>query len=244
MDNSIYVTLSRQLALFRDMDVTSGNIANANTSGYGAQHIIFDSYLTHDINQGDKNPMAFANDISTFRDTSEGSLKATGNPLDLAINGNGYFPVQTPLGTRYTRSGNFQLDGSGTLITADGYPVLDTGGQPIVFPDDTKTIEIGAAGNIKLNGTDFTTIGVVKFDNEQLVRHAGGSLYMSEVTPQQAEVDDIHVTQGVIENSNVKPVTELTHMITVSREVANTAKFIEVVYDLQRKASNTYAQQG
>jgi flagellar basal body rod protein FlgG len=89
---------------------------------------------------------------------------------------------------------------------------------------------------------DFTNIGTVKFDNEQLLRHAGGSLYMSEVDPLPTE--DVHVVQGVIENANVQPVRELTHMIEVSRSVASTAKFIEVVYDLQRKAANTYAQQG
>ncbi len=242
MDNGIYVMLSRQLALFRDMEVTAGNVANANTSGYGAQHMLFNSYLTHDVNQGDKNPMAFAYDISTFRDTRQGTMKTTGNPLDVAINGDGYFMVQTPLGTRYTRSGNFQLDGAGQLITADGNPVLDSSNQPIFFPEDTQKVEIGQLGNIKVNGVDFTSLGTVKFDNEQLLRHAGGTLYMSEITPLPA--DDVSVVQGVLEGSNVTPVTELTHMIEVSRSVASTAKYIEVVYDLQRKASNTYAQQG
>ncbi|NBX03034.1 MAG: flagellar hook-basal body complex protein [Alphaproteobacteria bacterium] len=242
MDNSIYVTLSRQLALFRDMDVTSNNIANASTSGYGTQHIMFNSYLTKDINQGNQNPMAFANDIATYRDTTQGSLKATGNPLDVAVAAGGYFMVQTPLGTRYTRSGNFQLDGAGTLITADGNPVLDNAGQQITFPEDAQNIEIGSVGNIKVNGLDFTNLGVVQFENEQVLEHAGGTLYKTDVTPERTE--DIVVSQGVLENSNVQPVVELTHMIEVSRSVTSTAKFIEVMYDLQRKASNTFAQQG
>lgn len=241
MDNSIYVTLSRQLALFRDMDVTSGNIANANTNGYGSQHIMFNSYLTQDVNQGNRNDMAFANDISTYRDTRQGGMKVTGGQLDVAIKGPGYFMVQTPLGIRYTRAGNFQLDGNGQLITPDGNPVLDVSSQPITFPEDTREISIGSLGNIAVNGVEFTSLGTVQFENEQALRHAGGALYMSEITP--LPTDQIHVVQGVLENSNVQPVTEMTHMIEVSRAVSSTSKFIEVVYDLQRKAANTYSQQ-
>src|SRR5258708_5552303 len=111
MDNSIYVTLSRQLALFRDMDVTANNIANANTTGYNAEHIMFDSFVTKDANQGDRNPVSFANDVATYRNIENGSMQITGNDLDLAIQGNGYFIVETPLGTRYTRAGNFQVSG-------------------------------------------------------------------------------------------------------------------------------------
>src|SRR5690348_3481311 len=100
MDNSIYIMLTRQLAMFRDVEVTANNIANANTTGYDAEHTMFSSYMTQDINQGNANPMAFGYDVSTYRDTNEGTLRGTGNPLDVAIEGNGYFMVETPLGTR------------------------------------------------------------------------------------------------------------------------------------------------
>ncbi len=241
MDNSVYITLSRQLALFRDMDVTANNIANANTTGFNAEHITFASFLNKDINQGVKNPMAFANDISSYRDTRGGAIKATGNQLDMAIQGSGYFTVETALGTRYTRSGNFQVDGEGTLITAEGYAVLDTSGQRIVFPDDTKTIEVGSAGNLKVNGEDFANLGVVQFESEQILERVQGSLFNSDLPPLPNETAS--VIQGALENSNVQPVIELTHMIEVSRAVASTAKFIESMYDLQRKAANTWAQQ-
>src|SRR4051812_9350277 len=107
MDNNIYIMLSRQMTLFRDMDVTANNIANTNTTGYSAEHILFSSYLTKDVNRGDRNSMAFAHDVSTYRDTESGPMKVTGNDLDMAIQGDGYFTVETPLGTRYTRAGNF-----------------------------------------------------------------------------------------------------------------------------------------
>ena len=240
MDNSVYVTLSRQMALFRDMDVTANNIANANTTGYGAEHIMFDSYLTQDVNSGASNPMAFAHDVSTYRDTTGGALQITGNDLDVAIEGNGYFQVETPLGLRYTRAGNFKIGNDGTLETAEGYPVLDTSGQHIVFDESTRTISIGGIGNIKVNGSDFNTIGVFKFAHPQLLERLGSQLYKSDATPEPA--DNFSVEQGALENSNVQPVLELTHMMDVSRSVDNTAQFIAVIYDLERKANDTWAQ--
>jgi flagellar basal-body rod protein FlgF len=241
MDNSLYITLSRQLALFRDMDVTAGNIANANTTGYGAEHIEFSSYLTKDVNQGVTNPMSFADTPVSYRDTSGGPIHATGNQLDVAIQGNGYFAVETPLGTRYTRAGNFQVDATGVMVTAEGYPVLDNSGQHIQFPEDTTSVEVGEAGNMKVNGEDFATLGIMQFDNEQLLERLSGGLFKSEVEPHTAE--GVRVLQGSLEGSNVQPVMELTHMIKVSRAVTETAKFIEVMYDLQRKTANTWAQQ-
>ncbi len=242
MDNGIYIALSRQMALFRDMAVTANNIANANTTGYSSEHIMFNSYLTKDVNQGNRNDMAFAYDVASYRNTDSGTLQSTGNPLDVAIKGPGYFVVQTPLGNRYTRNGNFQIDGNGLLVNSEGYPVLDSSGQQISLPDDTATIDIGSVGNLKVNGEDFATLGVVQFDNEQLLERLNGGLFASEITPLQTE--NVVVAQGALENSNVVPVLEMTHMINVSRAVGNTAKFVEVMYDLQRKAANAWAQQG
>lgn len=242
MGNSLYITLSRQLALFRDMDVTANNVANANTAGYNAEHVLFNSYLSKDINQGIPNPMSFAYDVASYRNTQPGPMQTTGNALDLAINGNAYFAVQTPLGVRYTRAGNFQLSGDGTLINANGYPVMDPSNQPIVFPDNVQSIEVGTIGNIKVNGDDFGALAVVKFENDQLLEQLGNGLYASDALPQQTE--EVKVAQGMLEMSNVQPVKELTHMVKISRAVDSTAKFIATMYDLQRKAANTWAGQG
>ncbi len=240
MDNSIYITLSRELALFRDMDTTANNIANANTTGYGAEHLLFNSYMTKDVNQKNRNDMAFAYDISSYHNLENGAIHATGNPLDLAIAGEGFFSVETPLGVRYTKAGNFQIDGAGTLVTAEGNPVLSDSGQTIVFTPEARDIKIGEAGNISVDGEEFATIGVYKFENPQLLERLNGASFKSEITP---EIDsNPRIAQGALSASNVKPVQELTHMIDVSRSVASTAKFIEAMYDLQRKAANAYAQ--
>jgi len=241
MDNSIYITLSRELALFRDMDETANNVANANTTGYSAEHLLFNSYLTKDVNQKKTNDMAFAYDISSYHSFENGEIKKTGNTLDFAIQGEGFFAIETPLGTRYTRAGNFQIDAKGTLVTADGKPVLNDTGQRIEFPPEARDITVGEAGNISVDGSEFAKLGVYKFGNPQLLERVDGASFKSEITPEPA--DAARVAQGALENSNVKPVVELTHMMEVSRSVANTAKFIESMYDLQRKAATTYAQQ-
>ncbi len=242
MDNGVYIMLSRQLALFRDMEVTANNIANSNTTGYNSQHMLFNSYLTKDVNQGVRNPMSFAYDISTYRNTESGSIISTGNPLDFAIQGDGYFMVETPLGIRYTRAGNFQIDASGVITTPDGYPVLGPGEQRITLPEGARNIEVATNGSVRVNGEEFAFMSVVRFDNEQLLERVGDRLFKTDIEPQDAP--QARIVQGVLEGANVKPVLEMTHMIDVSRSVGSTARFIEVVYDLQRKAANTWAQQG
>jgi len=241
MDNSIYVALSRELALFRDMDATANNVANANTTGYDADHILFGSYVTKDINEGNKSAMSFDNDIKTYRNTETGSMQVTGNDLDVAIQGNGYFVVQTPLGLRYTRAGNFSIGPDGSMMTAEGYRVMDNANQPIVFDDSTRTIQIGEAGNVKVNGEDFANLNIAQFDNPQLLERLNARLFKSDVPPQPAQ--DFRVLQGTLESSNVQPVLELTHMVNVSRSLDSTAQFIAAIYDLERKAADAWAQQ-
>lgn len=241
MDNGIYVALSRQLAEFRDMAATANNLANVNTTGYHSEHVMFSTYLTHDINKGDRNPLAFADDVASYMNTDLGALQVTGNQFDLTIQGNGYFTIETPLGIRYTRAGNFQLAGDGTLVNAEGHPVLSPGGQRITIPPEATIVEVGEVGNLRVNGEDFGLLGIARFDNPQLLERLGSNMFKTDIVPVQAT--DIRVLQGTLESSNVQPIMQMTHMLDVSRSVENTAKLIEVIYDLERKTSNTWAQQ-
>lgn len=238
MDNHVYIPLSRQLALFRDMDVTANNLANVNTVGYGANKLLFNSYLYQDNGRG---KMAFAHDVSTYRNLNNGGLRQTGNTFDVGLGGDGYFVVQTPLGDRYTRAGNFQLDAEGRLVTTEGYPVLDQNGATITFTQDDRNVVIGEAGNIVVDGEERSIIGIVDFENPQELRKAGDRMYTTEQAPIQAV--NPRLAQGTVENSNVTPVLEMTHMVEVSRAVASTAKFIEVIYELQRRHGQTWTQQ-
>lgn len=238
MDNSIYIALSRQIGMFRDLAVTANNIANVNSAGYQAEKLMFTDYLVDD---GNRNKMAFTQDISSYRDTRPGGIRTTGNALDVAIQGDGYFSVQTPQGTRYTRAGNFQLDGDGTLVTAEGYPVLDTANQSIQFEDTDIDIRIMQTGALVVNGEERSTLNVARFAKDQELERVGSTLYRSATPPQAA--DEAIVLHGVVEDSNVQPVLELVKLTQLSRSTGNTAKFIEAMYDLERKTSNTWMQQ-
>ena len=236
MDNGIYIALSRQNALFRDLEVSANNLANVTTSGYNAQKLIFSNYLAKDGKARD----AYANDASSYRDTSNGSVKTTDNPFDLAIQGPGYFLVETPAGTRYTKSGNFQIDSQGTLMTTQGYPVLGNDGGRITIPDNANRVVINGAGQILVDGNDVGQVGLAEFANEQQMDRVGSTLYNSKHPPIPA--DRARILQGAIESSNVSAISELIRVQEISRSVGSTAKFIETMYDLQRKVSSVYTK--
>lgn len=239
MDNSIYIALSRQMTLFRDMEVTSNNIANVNTTGYQAERLMFEDYLVQDGEKMNRK-MAFARDPISYRDVSEGNMKTTNNSFDLAISGPGYFQVETPLGERFTRAGNFAINGQGTLVTMEGHPVLSPDGGTITLPDNVSEVQINGAGQISADGEDLGTVGIFEFTNEQELERVGSTMFKTAQTPELAVQSK--VMQGALETSNVNGVTELVRVMQVSKNVGNTAKFVEVMYDLQRKTSNAYGR--
>ena len=121
METPTYIALSRQMVLRDQMDVVANNLANANTSGFKAEMMLMSEV---EIPAEEGTALSYVQDFATARDFSPGTLRPTGNDLDLAIQGDGFFAVQTPEGVRYTRVGRFQLDDEGTLVTSHGYPVL------------------------------------------------------------------------------------------------------------------------
>ena len=243
MDNSIYVALSRQLAVMRKMDVTANNIANADTVGYHAEKMVFTDYLVGD---GNRNKIAFAQDISSYRVLKNGGMRVTGNQFDVAIEGPGFMRVETEVGERYTRAGNFKRMPDGTMTTIDGHPVIGQNGQ-ITIPQEITEITIGENGLVlgTLPGqpvpAELGTISIVEFADPQELVRTSGQLYKSDQEPQEAI--ESRMLHGTLETSNVSPVAELVETTKLSRATSSTAKFIEVMYDLQRKTSNAYARQ-
>jgi len=238
MDTGIYVALSKEVGTLRDMDVTANNLANMTTTGYQGDELLFTDFLTSTTPQ--ENHIAFANDISTWRNTEQGTLQQTGGALDAAIEGAGYFVVQTPLGLRYTRNGNFKIGSNGALVTSDGYPVMDQTNQPITFDEADRVIAIHDDGTINVDQTDRGILKIVQFDNPQLMQRVGNTLYSSDIPPKPAE--DFQVISGMLERANVQPFKELTHMMYISRSIGNTTNLINAMYTLERKASDTLAK--
>ncbi|HEU0118797.1 MAG TPA: flagellar basal-body rod protein FlgF [Alphaproteobacteria bacterium] len=227
MQTPSLVLLSNQQVLQRAMDVVANNVANASTTGYKRIGIEFDTLLQRST---PKQSVNFVVDRATYRDTANGSLETTGNPLDLAIQGEGYFQVQTPSGNRYTRGGSFQLNNQGEIVTASGQRVLDDNGQAIVVPDTSTQLNISGDGFVTArvdNGANLSQlgkIGIVKFANEQQVIPEGGGLY--NTTQVSAPAEDSAIMQGTLEQSNVSPVMEMTQMIQIQRAYEQVSNLI------------------
>ena len=163
MQNAILVGLSRQVALAREMDVVANNIANLNTTGYKADGMVFEEYLSSAARADMTGTrISFVQDRGMWHNMSQGAAVQTGNPLDVAIDGPGFLVVQTPQGDRYTRNGSLQINATGQLVTNDGYTVLGDGG-PITLQPNDRQIQISRDGTISVReGTWKATVSRIE----------------------------------------------------------------------------------
>lgn len=231
MENTSYISLSRQAVVQRQMQVIANNIANASTPAFKSERLLFQQFIEQ---AGDGTEISFVKDVAVIRDLSEGNFERTGNTLDLAINGEGYFAVEAPNGTQYTRNGRFQLDGEGQLVTGSGHPVLGEGGRPIVLNPGQTDIEINADGTI---GTALGPVGrlkIVRFENEQDMQPTESGLYETDQAPLPSP--DTKVVQGMVEASNVQPIVEMTRMIDAVRGYQSTQTMVQSEHERQVSA--------
>lgn len=242
METPTYIALSRQLGLRRHMDIVANNIANMNTPAFKAERLIFVEYLKKPTNNTSKDEQSFVQDIGTMRDTSEGPLVKTDNPFDLAVSGEGYFTIETPLGDRYTRHGRFQLDAENRLVTGQGNPVLDSGGSQITIPLNSGPISVGTDGTLSSGNGIVAKLGLVKFADEQQLRRGANNLYSVPEDQQPQAVEKPRIMQGMLEESNVEAITELTRMIDIMRTYQSIGKAIEQEHERQLKAINRVAR--
>ena len=227
METTTLIALSRQGGLRRQLDVVANNIANMNTTGFKGERMMFVEHLVKSQESGKLlgTKLSFARDIATMLDVSEGPMETTGNPLDLAITGEGYFVIQTENGERYTRNGRFKLDDGGQLVNQNGEPVLSIGGQPFFLsPEDTE-ISISKDGTMSTNNGDLGQIRVVTFDNQQVLERSAAGLFSSEAPPK--DVQETEIVQGMLEGSNVQPIFEMARMIDIHRTYDGVRSFIE-----------------
>lgn len=242
MENTSLVALSRQTTLRRQMDVVANNIANMNTTGFKGEKMMFTEHMVKSRGGetifGDN--ISFVRDVATMRDTSEGPMEATSNPLDLAIGGEGYFVIGTDKGNRYTRNGHLKLDEAGQLVTQAGDPVLSDNEEPFFFSTQDIEISISRDGTISTENGDLGRIRVVRFDNEQQLRAVSSGLYATEDPPQDMETPQ--VVQNMLEKSNVQPILEITKMIEVNRSYASLQKFIDQENERVKKMSDEFAR--
>jgi flagellar basal-body rod protein FlgF len=254
MENSLLIGLSRQVALRRELEVVANNIANLNTTGFKADGNVFEAYLMPGARADqflppDRRP-SFVQDRATWHDLSQGPLQQTGNPLDVAIDGEAFLVVQTPRGERYTRNGALQINGAGELVTSAGERVLGDAG-PIVFQPQDRDISISADGTISVRegaNANFDAprgrLRLASFAQPQTLQKDGASTFAAPagVRPQTPTPQNARIVQGAIEKSNVRAVIEMTRMIEVTRTYTQVATLMQQQGDLRRTAIERLAE--
>lgn len=260
----VYTALSGAIAQSQRLDTIANNIANVNTPGFKRDQQVFKEYLTvrekepgvmnvpripasvesfYDMQGGDKN---FVDANGTFTDFSQGSLKGTGNPLDIAIDGKGFFEVATPQGVRWTRQGSFKIDGNGQLVTKDGHPVLKQGAEGddpagrVIRIQGTLPVSITDQGEILEGDQSLGMISLVDVGDKDHMHKMGGSLYTTKpnVQAQFNPLASRSVKQGYIEQSNVNIIQEMTDMIATTRNFESTQKAISAYDSMAEKLVN------
>jgi flagellar basal-body rod protein FlgF len=226
MDTPGYVILSRLGAQLRVTQVLANNLANTDTPGFQAQRPVFARYLQPQPEAPRGSGIAYSIDRATWRETGPGTLTKTGNPLDLALRGEGFFAVRTPAGEeRYTRAGRFTLSAEGRLVDAEGNATLDQRGTPIVLGAGDTRIEIQGDGTIRSENGVLGQFRVVRFEAPQRLRAEGDRLFTAEEPPQPMERPG--VVQGAVEGSNVRAVLEMVRMTEEVREFQTAVSFAE-----------------
>ena len=213
MDNASYTALTRQSGLMNEMQVLANNIANASTTGFRAEEVMFSEHVKALGPDSASLSMATANARDTVM--TQGSLTQTGGTFDLAIEGDGFFLVETPNGQRLTRAGAFGPNENGDLVTPDGYPVLDAGGAPLFVPQRVGRVGIGSDGTVSAGGQPIGQVGIVMpTDPNQMVRESG---VLFDAQGGFEPAPDGRMLQGYLEESNVNPILQVSRMIEVQR---------------------------
>jgi len=236
MENAQLINLSRQIALRHQMDVVANNMANINTTGFKAQAILFEEYISpvardQDFMSPDQD-LSFTQDWATLNDMQPGAIVQTGSQLDVALQGEGFFAVQTPAGERWTRSGAFQLNASGLLVALSGNPVLGEGGQISFDPTETD-ITITDDGTVMTPAGSKGKLRIVEFDDPRLLTREGNNLYSGGEPLPAVET---RALQGAVERSNVSGVTEMAEMIRVNRSYQTLAGIMQKQDELRSSA--------
>lgn len=260
----IYTALSGALAQTTKIDTIANNIANVNTTGFKKDQQTFSEYLTamekppeviqvprvpasiesfYDMNGGDK---GFVDASGTFTNFEQGSMKHTGGKLDVAIDGAGFFEINTSSGVRLTRAGNFTIDGNGQLVTKDGDAVLLEGDnaagadQRTVHFSGKASVYISDGGEVFDGENNLGKLSLVQVANPDSLQKMGNNNYgfKSNMAAEMTSVKVPSLKQGFLETSNVNIVNEMTDMIMAQRVFEGTQKAIHAYDQMADKLIN------
>lgn len=240
MDNSTYVALSQLSALERQLDITANNIANANSTGFKAERVLFESFLQPDEEAASGEGVNYLLDRGSYLDDRAGTMVQTGNPLDMALSGPGWFAYQMADGQQaFGRDGNFVLDPQGAVVTASGAQVLDAGGAPLALPPAlAATVTISGDGVISsAEGGVLGQVGIYTLPDRQILAREGGGMFVAEEGAAALLPDETgtRVIQGALEGSNVQAVSEVTRLIDIQQAYQHALNLISSEDDLKKE---------
>jgi flagellar basal-body rod protein FlgF len=258
MMEGLYIAASGGTKQLKKLDVLSNNIANINTQGFKKDMLVYEEKKNpiQQLNQNGFDP----NMLNTFSGTDpavsyvqvtqsltnfeQGSLIKTDNPLDVAIEGKGFFVVITPEGERYTRNGNFHLDGTGQLVDKKGNMLMTRSEEPILIPFGTKQISINQDGSvfggIEIDPDPLGQLKIVNFNNLHALKKEGEGFYkISDPSVKEILVNDAKVLQGFTENSNANAIHEMTQMIETVRQLETYQKIIQSIDEADEQSVNS-----
>ncbi len=226
MSVGLYNAASAMMTRLAEVDTIAQNLANSLTPGYRAMRVSFrsfgETFLRTAQGAGNQPTARLPLGVTVHQqrlDLRTGAMRYTGNPLDFAVDGDGWFVVQTPQGIRYTRKGNFALSPNGDLVTAEGYPVLGVNGRPIAIGNRGE-ITVAENGEIVVGTQTVGRLQTVRFADPNTVRPVGSGYYDGSA-PQPAQAK---VKQGYLELANVQTVTELMRLLNALRSYEMAAR--------------------
>jgi flagellar basal-body rod protein FlgF len=230
VSSGIYIATAGAVAQSNAMDTTANNIANASTAGFKGDRLLFRQELA----KAQSPDVIQVSSGSTRIDAQAGALSSTGNPLDVALEGDGYLGVQTPNGPRYTRAGNLHLDDQRQLVSSDGFPVRGEGGSPISIPAEATAIAVSPDGSVSADGAVVGKLELTRFASAQLKRE-GGTLYAAKGAAEAGEPPKVR--SGMLEASNVNIVRGVVDLVKVSRTYESLMRVIQGYHDVESRAA-------
>ncbi|MGR7994633.1 MULTISPECIES: flagellar basal-body rod protein FlgF [unclassified Xanthobacter] len=223
MSSTVYVSLSAQMAADKRLATIANNIANLGTPGFRAEAVRFESVMS----EAGGDSVAYVSKGETFTSLKAGSVTPTGNPLDMAVEGDGWFAVRTAQGTGYTRDGRLKMSPEGELRTMGGAPILDAGGAPVMIDPTGGEVRIGADGAVFQGRKAVARVGLFLLPpGATLTRHDGATVIADQPGTLVQDFTRNMVRQGYVEGANVDPVQEMTRLITLQRAFEEAASAV------------------
>jgi flagellar basal-body rod protein FlgF len=214
MESALHVAVAGQQSLNKQLTVVAHNIANSGTAGFRAEIVDFKSLVSRTPDED----VHFAKMAKLYPNVQQGTLEQTENPLDVALTGEGWFAIDTPAGTAYTRDGRFVINALGELKTLEGHSVLDAGQAPIQLNANAGPPEIAQDGRITSNGQTVANLGVFQIAADDMVSRYSNSAFLSKVPAEPVVVGgDVSINQGFVEGSNVNALNEIANLIMITK---------------------------